>query len=424
MVYPTPDADAVGGALLIENGTYEPMSDEFGDDFRAATVEHFAGRLYYGNTIESGVQHRQRIRRTSLFDADPDPNNVGSGSFDVRDFSGDLLRLEKLADMMVAYFEDGVAFIRKTDIATAPDRVQLLREKRGLLSTHSVVSVGNQEHFGIFDDGWFFLDPSGRWTEVGIVNVDGVQMPKWKETFYRTIDLDKKERCVVSYDGRYVRIAFTAEQEDDNERVWIFDPRGNRVFLDFYPVTVWAEVNSQLRAAVLWNELIPGSQWTPDGSWADLRGSWASLGAQFGLRNLNHGNLLGDVMVHDYSEADKWDSGTRSLESAQFDLTSMLSSGGDPTTLKTATKLWVEEINSGTKNVTMMVGGDSAEGREFQTIFWSLEGGIDDISTTWCTFNFTATQLYFRLTGFHPVRIRSIHFDVVTSEAQERYTLL
>jgi len=428
MMYPVPDAVAAP-ALLIEDGAYEPLTNQFTDDFRAATVEHFGGRLYFGHTVEAGTHHRQRIRRTALFTADPYALRPGAGAFDVRDFAGDLLRLEKLADMMVAYFEDGVAFIRTTDVATAPDRVQLLREKRGLLSTHSVVSVGNQEHFGIFDDGWFFLDPSGRWTEAGVINVEGVQLPKWKETFYRTIDLDKKDRCVVSYDGRYVRIAFTAVGETDNERVWNFDPRGNRVFIDEYPVVCWGEVNAQLRAAVLWDELVPGSEWTPDGTWAGLSTpgltswSWEMLGAQFGLKNMHHGTLLGDVLVHDYAQHARWNTLSRALESARWGATSLLTSGGDPTTLKTATKLWVEQVNSGTKNVTMRVGGDSTEGRESQSIYWSLEGVVDDISTTWATFNFTATQLFYQLAGFHPVRIRSVHFDIAVGESRERYSL-
>jgi hypothetical protein len=418
MIYPTPDANAVGGALLIENGTYEPLTDRFSDDFRAATVEHFGGRLYFGNTIEAGVQHRQRIRRTALFTADPKETIPGAGAFDIRDFSGDLLRLEKLADLLVAYFEDGVAFIRTTDIATAPDRVQLLREKRGLLSTHSVVSVGNQEHFGVFDDGWFFLDPSGRWTEVGIlVGEDGIQIPKWKETFYQLLDKNNKHRTVVNYDGRYVRIAFTAIEAEaaDNLQVWIFDPRGNRVFPDLYlqPVLCWGEANAQIRAATRWDEL--------QGIWKMYTGSWNDWGAEFGVKNLNHGTTTGHVLVHDYNSYTRYDTVKGLDYNPAFLLRSMLTSGGDPTRLKTALKLWAEYIESATSSVGMTVGGDSAEGKQSRSVDWTQDGAtVGDINRAFANFTHTSVNLYYELTGNSPIRIRSVLLDVAAGVSEER----
>ena len=410
MVYPVDDGVVAG----IEDGAFEPLSDRFSDDFRAATVEHFGGRLYFGNTIEGGVQHRQRIRRTSLFTANVLETLPGAGAFDIRDFSGDLLRLEKLGDVMAAYFTDGVAFVRTTDVATAPDGTQLLREKRGLLSTHSVVSVGNQEHFGVFDDGWFFLDPSGRWTEAGLTEIDGVLVPKWKETFYQLIDMTQRERTVVDYDGRYVRIAFTAKGDTDNQQVWIFDPRGNRVFQDRYPVVCWGSTDGQIRAATAWEDMV--------GSWDDGQtGSWASQGAVFGLKALHHGTPDGYVLSHNYDLATRFMSGAQlSDEHPTFQVAGVLSSGGDSTLVKRALKLWVEQIHSGTESVVMGFSGDSGEGQESGSVDFSAFGSVGDINTVFRTFNFSSTNLRFFLIGTSPVRIRSIRANIEISAREER----
>jgi hypothetical protein len=414
MVYPTPDPGAVGGALLIENGTYEPLTDQFGAAFSAATVEHFGGRLYFGNTKESGTQHRQRIRRTRLFTADPDPTEPGAGAFDIRDFSGDLLRLEKLGDLMVAYFEDGTAFIRLSDIATAPDRVQLLREKRGLMATHAVCSVGNQEHFGIFDDGWFFLDPSGRWTEVGLLNIDGTLTPKWKETFYNKIDMNYRHRTVVSYDGSYIRIAFTPLQGDgsdvDNQEVWVFDPRGNRVFRDTYPVTVWGEGNLQIRAATDWDDI--------SDTWSSISGSWASYAAKFGVKSLLHGSTTGYVMSHDYDLITRINVDTGAAESPSYSFVSQKLSFRDPTELKTALKLWLEYIHTGPGNVTLTVTGDSIDGSDSGQVSFSTDTNPGDIEVLFRTFNFTSRNIQFSVGGTAPVMIRSILADLTMKGRQ------
>ena len=410
MVYPNDNTST-------ENAQFEPLTNRFSATFKAATVEHFGGRLYFGNTIENTTQHRQRIRRTALFTADPLETTAGAGAFDIRDFSGDLLRLEKLADLLVAYFTDGVAFIRTTDVATSPDRVQLLRERRGLLSTHSVVSVGAQEHFGIFDDGWFFLDPSGRWTEVGMVEIDGVQTPKWKETFYGLLDITFRHRTVVSYDGKFVRIAFTAEasSDPDNQEVWIFDPRGNRVFRESYPVTVWGDMDRAIRAGQTWSSLTD--------TWSDLSGTWKSLGSDFGLKALHHGTTTGHVLSHDYDAISQFDIIGLIDKNPSYNYVGMLSSIGDPTVLKKATKLWVEHIHSGPGSITMSVlGGNDSEGLETGSVSLDSSAIQGDVNTVFRNFNFSSANLRYSVSGTAPVRIRSIMADVDITASEERIT--
>jgi hypothetical protein len=290
--------------------------------------------LYFGNTIEGTTHYRQRIRRTALFTADPDPAAAGAGAWDIKDFSGDLLRLEKLGNIMVAYFTDGVAFVSPSAIATAPDRVDLLREKRGLLSTHAVTPVGDQEHFGIFDDGWFILDPSGRWTEVGLTEINGVRVPKWKKDFYDNLDTANRDRLVVHYDGDYIRIAYPKIGDTDNEEVWIYDPRGDRVFKDRYPVVCWGDMDRQAETAKQWDD----PSFT---TWEETGVTWASQAAQFGLRALHHGTTTGHVLRHKPGLISRYNVQTLQTINPDFSIFGILSSLGDPTTLKTATKLWV-----------------------------------------------------------------------------------
>ena len=406
------------GAGSRETSDFETLTDRFSADFRARTVEHFGGRLYFGNTIEAGTQHRQRIRRTALFTADPLETTAGAGAFDIRDFSRDLLRLEKLGDLLVAYFEDGTAFIRLSNIATAPDAVQLLREQRGLISTFAVTSVGNQEHFGIFDDGWFFLDPSGRWTEVGMLNIDGVQVSKWKETFYNLLDYNQRHRLVVGYDGRFIRIAFpTVDDVDntlDNQEVWIFDPRGNRVFRDRYPVSVWANIDSDIQAATIWSSMV--------GTWAEQIGSWDALAAKFGIKNFNHGTIEGHVFIHNYGIVTKFDIATQTNINPSWAIHGILGSGGDPTTLKTGIKLWMECISTGGGTVVMTFHGDSADGSEGGAVQIGSNSNIGDIDTAFRTFNFTAANIRYSITGTTlPIQIRSIMADIEMGGTEESF---
>ena len=408
MVYPNDNTST-------ENAQFEPLTDRFSADFRAQTVEHFGGRLYFGNTIEASTQHRQRIRRTALFTADPLETSPGAGAFDIRDFSGDLLRLEKLGDLMAAYFEDGVAFIRLSGIATSPDAVQLLREKRGLLGTHAMTSVGNQEHFGIFDDGWFFLDPSGRWTEIGMMNIDGVQTSKWKDYFYDNVDKDFRHRVVVAYDGRFIRIAWTknATADPDNQEVWIFDPRGNRVFRDAYPVTVWGINSINVQAATLWSD-------SGFGTWSGEATTWSSHAAKFGLKNLTHGTTSGHLVIHNYDSFTQFNTANSLDENPPFLLEGVMSSGGDPTILKTAIKLWMEHIHTGSDSVTFTISGDSTEGSVSKSIAIGGSGTPGDVETVFATFNFTAANLRYSIAGTAPIRIRSILADITSSSSEER----
>jgi hypothetical protein len=425
MVYP---ADAVGGA---DQHNYDILTDDLGPHFIAVTVEAFNGRLYFGNTTETNQQHRQRIRRTPVFNCDPNPANIGAGAIDVREFSGDLLRLEKLGQVMAAYFEDGTAFIRSTEVATSPDAIQILREQRGILSTHSIVSIEDQKHFGIFDDGWFFLDASGRWEEVGLVEIDGVRTHKWKRTFYDNLDIENRERLFVSYDGNFIRILYPRVGQDDITEVWIYDPRSDRLFVEEYLdgnfITCFGLIDQQTAADLLWDESA-GATYAEFGgdNWSTIFASWSHVGAKFGSKVLVHGNLAGYVLMRDPDAIARWNTSTELLEMPTYTYHSPMSALGEPRLIKTANQIFVEYIhaNSPDMNVSIVGNANRPDGTPH-----TPEVGILDLTPTGRTpgevltanrhFNFSDTELGFRLSGTAPILIRSIETDVTLQSWEE-----
>ena len=319
---------------------------------------------------------------------------------------------------MAAYFEDGVAFIRSTDVATSPDGVQLLRERRGLLSTHAVVPVGDQEHFGIFDDGWFFLDPSGRWTEAGVAEIDGIRVRKWKETFYGGLDVESRHRMYTEYDGNFIRIIYPKSGDTETEEVWTYDPRGNRVYTNRYPAISFGLIETQIRAGVTWANL--SAEALPGGTWGELDKSWAGLGAKFGLKSLSHGTTTGYVLAHDYNLITQYDTVAAAAVNPSFQYASHLSSLGDPTVLKNGGRLWVEYIQTGTGPVTLRIDGDTSEGFESGSVDMDASGAIGDINTIYRDFNFTSANLKFTVSGTSPVLIRSFRLEATASQGEER----
>lgn len=428
MVYPSDD---VGGA---DEHNYDILTDDLGPHFIAKTVEAFNGRLYFGNTVElNSIHHRQRIRRTPVFNCDPDPANIGSGALDIREFSGDLLRLEKLGQVLVAYFTDGVAFIRNTEVATSPDAVQILREKRGLISTHSVVSVEDQKHFGIFDDGWYMLDASGRWQEVGLVDIEGTLTHKWKRTFYENLDIENRERLFVSYDGTLIRIAYPRVGFDDISEVWVYDPKSDRVFvedfLDGNYITCYGDVNTQIADDLTWDSDDDEYNLFGGNNWSTIFATWASVGSKFGIRALVHGTVNGYVLVHDPDMIARLNTATSDpVTGAVFDLPpyryhSPMSALGEPRLLKTANKMWLEYIHTGDDSTNMNVNivGNQMVGSETGVFDLTPVGRANgEVLTAKQFFNFTDTELGFELDGTSPVLIRSMETDFTIKRQEER----
>ena len=423
-VYPS---DAVGDAGQHRYGTLtnNPVN------FIAKTCEAFVGRIYYGNTTENGTNYRQRIRRTALFTADPTTLTVGSGAMDLREFSGDLLRLEKLGSIMAAYFEDGTAFIRSTDVATAPDAYHVLKEHRGLLSTHSMIPIGDQEHFGIFDDGWFKLDASGRFTELGITNVNGAELPKWRRTFYENLDMENRQRLFCSYDGEFVRIIYPRVGYDDASEVWVYDPRTDRVWIEDYLdgnyITVFGEASAIISAGLNWNSIAALYNARGGDNWSTILGSWASMSAKFGLKSLVHGNAGGYVMIHNPDFIQRLNTATETLEYPTYAFHSVVSSFDEPRLLKTANEILIEFIYANTPNAVLTVVGNSnqADGTPHTPETYNIDltptnRQPGEVLTVGQFYDFTDTELGFEFSGTAPVLIRSMESSYTIHPWEER----
>lgn len=297
MVFPASSALTLAGTH-----TYEPLCDPTSSPaldgggalgFKAKSVETWNGRVYFLNTSEAGTRRSQRLRRTAKFTADPMVTIVGAGFYDFRDFQGEGLRIETLGDVLAVYFGDGVAFLRPTGVPTSPDEPQIISTERGLLGTHCVTAIGRNVHFGIFTDGWWLLDQSGRWQEVGVVNLDGKIVPKWRQTFYEGIPANQRHRIYTYYDqpNNLVYIARPTTQAPDPTEVWIYDPTSDRVFIENYPVTCMGTFTPTAQAGVQIDALV--------GTIDAQVGTIDSFGTVAGFPRVRvHGDLAGFVYQH------------------------------------------------------------------------------------------------------------------------------
>jgi len=422
MVFP-----AATSQTLLGTHDYEPLCDDTSspsldgggaDGFKCKSVETWNGRVYFLNTSEAGTRRQQRLRRTAKFTADPDPTIVGAGFYDFREFQGEGLRIEALGDVLAVYFSDGVAFMRATGVPTSPDEPQIISNERGLLSTHGVVSIGRNVHFGIFTDGWWLLDQSGRWQEVGVSNSNGKIIPKWRQTFYETIPSDQRHRIYCYYDqpNNLVYIAKPTLDEPDPEEVWIYDPTSDRVFKENYPVTCFGTFTPRSQEGITIDAL-PG---TID----SLVGTIDSFGAIAGFPKVRvHGDLNGFVYQHrrDISGYDSaasppvvqeptwsFDFGVRSLAGFR--------------NLTSVDRVSLEYFNHENDNfVSVTVAGPTADGSQTRTV--RLNGGNhEDVRYRDAWFRYSSMAPGLTVSGVGEFHIRAVMLDLWVDPVEPRGT--
>ncbi len=403
-----PDAD---GSTIPE---HEQLTDEAAlDPFIARSVENFKGRLFYFNTSESGVEFAQRLRWTAPFTADPSPTNAGSGVRDFRQFQRRGLRAETLGDVLACYFEDGVAFVSLSGVATDPVRATTLTQKRGLLGTHAMCSIDPNVHFGIFADGWWLLDSSGRWTEVGVMDVGGTIQRKWRDTFYTRLDAQNVQRLFCYFEPRrsLVYIVVPVTDTQNPTQIWIWDPATDRVWLDSQPVDplVFGSYTVQLQAAVTWAAAT--GTWESPGS--NVAGSWASTGSLFGLETMVHGNGIGRVLLHTP------DINTRDGSSTTYFYETILGPLGSPRKLKTTERVTLEAINANTPMPSVRVFGDSTAGSQTGTANINRRN-TDDLEVDSVYSRFTSEQIGINISGTHPLKLRSFEADLIVDDSERR----
>ncbi len=260
--------------------------------FFAKSVELYDDRLVFLNTGESGEERTKRCRWTTIATT-PALTGAGSGFIDMNELQGDGLRVLKFEDLAAAYFEDGVVLLRRTGNRTNPFNIQYLTKERGLMGTFAVTRLSSDLHFGIFSDGWFFLNSQGQWTEAGLVTIGDIKVQKWSRTFYNILDTSRKNETVVSHDQYTDRIRIAFPLTDGTNTVWVYDRKADTVWpADPYEVTIWGDAVSTVQEAIAWSDFPIGDLWSTTG------GDWADYGAILGERVVLHGTEDGLVLLH------------------------------------------------------------------------------------------------------------------------------
>jgi hypothetical protein len=421
MVFPSSSADT-----LAAIHAYEPLCDEMASPdldngtsgFKAKSCETWNGRVYFLNTSEAGTRFSQRLRRTAKFTVDPDPTIVGAGFFDVREFQGEGLRIETLGDALAVYFSDGVMLVRATGNPTSPDAPQIVTKERGLLGTHSMCAIGRNSHFGIFTDGWWLLDQSGRWQELGVVNLDGKIVEKWRATFYDNLAQDQRHRIYCYYDqpANQVYIARPTTSAAEPAETWIYDISSDRVFIENYPVTCFGAFNppSQVATTI---DLFPG---TIDAA----TGTIDSHGVIPGFPKTRlHGDLNGYVYEHrrDLEGFDNAASGAGLMVQDfawRFEL-GFRAPGGIREMVSTD-RVSLEFINrSNFGNVAVaMLGPTNGESQTENNLL--TQGGLGDLGLVDYWFRFASRSPGMSVEGSGPFRIRALGVDVWLEPSEPR----
>jgi hypothetical protein len=261
-------------------------------NFKARSCALFHDRIVFLNTEEAGVRWYRRLRWTPVGSLNVNPATVGAGFRDLQELKDRGSRLLPIGNLLAAYGEGGVVFLRKVEVPTAPFVLDYRSDERGLLAPRAVVSLGEDLHFGIFTDGWFLLDSQGRWREVGLGDAGGVPYSKWRSEFYARLSEETKDLTVVHHDRLrdHVRVSFASGGSATNNETWVYDVKTDSVWPQNFGPSYYADI-SLPSDSIDWTEVV--------GSWSANGVSWASLVPSVDFRTMVHGDQVGNVMVYD-----------------------------------------------------------------------------------------------------------------------------
>lgn len=418
MVFPSSSADTIAGTQA-----YEPLTScatlDNGVGFRAKSVETWNGRVLFLNTSEAGSRLQRRLRWTPKFSCDPDPalaTAVGAGFYDFPEFQGEGLRIETLGDLLGVYFSDGIAFMRATGVATAPHEPQILATERGLLSPHGMCAMGRNTHFLITTDGWWVLDQSGRFQELGIVNLNGKVIPKWRQSFYDDIPPNQRHRLYCYYDqpNNLVYIARPTFSQPEPREVWIYDPTSDRVFLENYPITCFGTFSATLQSGTVIDNLL--------GTINAQTGVIDSTGPIAGFpKSRVHGDSTGFVYVH-RRDITGYDSATNTpvVQNPTWSFSVGSRSPGTFRNQVTVDRVSLEYFNhQNTNTVSIQVRGPSADGSQTRTVL--LTGGdTENVRSRDAWFRYTSQAPGLTVSGTGEYHIRSVAMDLWSDELETR----
>lgn len=210
---------APGGA------NYTDFSPAVLNPFKAKSVTSAFQRVLFLNTNEGGSTFTNRLRYTTT-GAAPSLSGTGAGFIDLDEVSGEGVAVRKIGNRAVAYFRHGTVFFRDTGSLTpSPIARDYVTRERGLLGTFAVCEVSRGTHFGIFDDGWFFVNEDGLMTEAGLFYVGDREFPKWRDTFYKRLNYIEAGRIQTAYNPRrhQIEILWPSSGQSDLNEYWIYD---------------------------------------------------------------------------------------------------------------------------------------------------------------------------------------------------------
>jgi hypothetical protein len=379
-------------------------------------------RILVLNTLEGGTVFPGRLRWTTKgANAKFDPAQTGAGFADFNDFGSEGLAVRNIGPKIALYFVTGVQFIRRTGNTTDPFTKDYSTYERGLLGTHSVCSVGNWRHFGIFNDGWFFLDYNGNWTEVGL-RQDGYR--KWFNEFYNSLSWDNRKRITCEYEPSQKLIYIGWPQAGSTAvsgtsfgptTVWIYDIKTDSV----WPALDWPTQPNIIKAIT--EETASGTTWDAmTTTWDTTSDSWDSFGPRIGFKRLIHGTggavgstNVGLVLQHSPLLRTRDNAlPNYTYQMAQFD-------GGSTEKLKTVQRVYLSYTHQTSPtniNVNYMGNnGSLATGAVKQT-----KGAIGSKQVDFVSGQLTAHQISVGISGTVPVAVDGFGIALEPSEMTAR----
>lgn len=232
---------------LTNNSTIDPtLNYDYGIDnsvvatnpnsFKAYSVCQFDGRACYWYTIEDGIGNPRRLRH-SIVGNPLDITGTGSGFIDADDLTGDGTCIRVIGDSMFAFTTGGSAMFHKSPAneELAPFEIETLSLTRGLWGPRCMITWAPGLAFGIFTDGWFFLDGTGNFQPVGQAPLgNGAMTRRWQDTFYSIVNYAALDRILVVPDqfDSVIRIYFPTAGATEPNVCWVYDTLGDRIFPD------------------------------------------------------------------------------------------------------------------------------------------------------------------------------------------------
>jgi hypothetical protein len=324
------------------------------------------------------------------------------------------IAIKSLGNKLACYFGDGVAFQVPTGLATDAYRPQTISRSRGLLGTKALAVISPNLHFGIFNDGWWFLDSSGRWSEAGTFKQEespgkSFTMHKWKEAFYSDLDYDIAHRIVTVYDRfrQLIRIAYPSKSRTDNQRILNYHWPTDTCWRDEYasPVTAWGLYDQQIRAGLTWAAATD--------TWASIAGTWGSYAAQFINELVVHGDNAGLVFVKD-SELINYDGVAPTLNWSSHSI----KRGEDTMKDQTFSRFGVEYMAVAGGNVGTVISTNG--GAQFQSLILPTTGNVTSMQSSYARFRLKGLEhvVFFGVTG--QAMIRSFLTEIQTHDVDDR----